>query len=181
MPTGPVVGRSPTSALRPFGESLQQAVSCVSHVHVVLVAPRFTLRPEPVVIGWDRALSLTMDVFYEAVPAAVGSRRWRIATTGYRYTLGDSEDREFVSYHWHPRGPSPVTTPHLHLGSRLVRPGLPFAGVHLPSGFVTLADVLRTVIAELGVKPRRGDWEAVLRRCDEEMRSSLSVQQPRPP
>lgn len=90
-----------------------------------------------------------------------------MATIGYRYALEDREGRALVSYHWHPHGPSPVTTPRLHLGSRLVRPGVPFGGVHLPTGFVTLADVIRVVMVELGVEPRRDDWEAVLRRCDE--------------
>ena len=136
------------------------------------LTPRFTLRPESVAVGRARALSLSMDLFHEVVPA-VDSGRWRVATVGYRYTLGDDEGRELVSYQWHPRGLSPVTVPHLHLGSRLVRPGVPFGGVHLPTGIVTLADVIRVVIVELGVEPRRGDWAAVLRRCDDEVRASL--------
>lgn len=167
-----MVGRTPKAAIQPFRDSLQRAIACVSQAHVVVLTPRFSLRPELALIGRDRALSLSMDVFYEIVPVTTGARGRRAATTGYRYTLGDGEGREFVSYQWDQRGRSPVTTPHLHLGSRLVRPGVPFGGVHRPTGKVTLADVLRVVFVEFGVEPQRPDWEAVLRRLRASLRGS---------
>jgi hypothetical protein len=33
---------------------------------------------------------------------------------------------------------------------------------HIPTGFVTLSDVVRLLIEELGVEPRRQDWRTVL-------------------
>jgi hypothetical protein len=36
------------------------------------------------------------------------------------------------------------------------------AEMHIPTGRVRFADVVRLPIAAFGVAPRRGDWEAVL-------------------
>ena len=82
----------------------------------------------------------------------------------------DAEEREVLAYHWHPVGVSPVTFPHLHLSGRLPaldagprQEPLRLGGMHLPTGgMVTLADVVRLLIAECGVAPRRADWERVL-------------------
>ena len=138
-------GRTRKEALDPFLDAVQRAVLCVAQAQVVAGPSHAMIRPALARMGRERGLSLAIDLFYEAVPAADGSRRWRVVTTGYRYTLRDGEERELVSYQWHPRGPSPVTTPYLHLGNRLVRPGVPFGGVHLPTGFVTLAEERESV------------------------------------
>lgn len=99
-----------------------------------------------------------------------GSRdRYDVRTTGYYYTILDAQGRELLAYHWHPTGPSPVTLPHLHLTSR-VRPIelapnealIPLAEMHLPTGLVTLADVVWLLIIEFGMEPRRADWANVL-------------------
>lgn len=41
------------------------------------------------------------------------------------------------------------------------------ADMHIPTGFVTLADIVRLLIAEFGVEPRRSDWQRVLDRTDQ--------------
>ena len=88
---------------------------------------------------------------------------------GYRFHLLDRDDREILAYHWHPEGVSPITEPHLHLSGRLrpldagdrVAP-LALGEMHLPTGVVTLAQVVRWLITEFEVRPRRDDWETVL-------------------
>lgn len=52
--------------------------------------------------------------------------------------------------------------PHLHLGagSGVSREGLQKA--HIPTGRVELEDVLLMAIRELGVRPRRDDWQEIL-------------------
>lgn len=91
-------------------------------------------------------------------------------TVSYEYRLLDREEREILAFHWHPVGLSHVTDPHLHLSSRLNpidmgrnQDPLPLAGIHIPTGFVTLEDLVRLLIAEVGICPRRPDWDAVLR------------------
>ena len=87
----------------------------------------------------------------------------------YQYQLLGADGREVLAYHWHPTGVSPVTWPHLHLSGRLApldagRGQAPIAlgGMHLTTGLVTLADVVRLLITEFDVRPRRGDWATVL-------------------
>lgn len=84
---------------------------------------------------------------------------------GYRYVLLNQEHRELLSYHWHPAGQSPVVTPHLHVACRAGNADL--SKVHLPTGPVTLVDVIRCAITEFGVQPLRADWRAVLDRADQ--------------
>jgi hypothetical protein len=112
-----------------------------------------------------------MRMEYQIVPAGINSRTGLlVSTSAYRYHILDRDDREILAYHWHPEGVSPVTEPHLHLSGRL-RPldiGAPDTPValgemHLPTGIVSLAHVVRLLIAEIGVEPRRDDWETVLR------------------
>lgn len=92
-----------------------------------------------------------------------------VNTSAYRYHILDRDDREIVAYHWHPEGVSSVTEPHLHLSGRLnpLDTGprdvpIPLGEMHLPTGTVTLTQVVRLLITEFGVEPRRDDWATVL-------------------
>ena len=96
--------------------------------------------------------------------------RFEVRTTAYGYRVIDSLQREVVAFHWHPSGASPVTLPHMHLSSRIGRLdlGAGFAPaalgeMHLPTGYITLADVVRLLITEFDIAPRRADWAAILR------------------
>lgn len=92
-----------------------------------------------------------------------------MALIGYAYRLCEPGGREILVYHWHPEGLSSVTRPHIHLSSR-IRPipldpvglMLPLANHHIPTGQIALADVVRYLIAEAGVEPRRPDWAEIL-------------------
>lgn len=111
-----------------------------------------------------------MRTEYQIVPARIHSQNgFLVSTSAYRYHILDRDGREILAYHCHPDGVSSVTEPHLHLSGRLspldtgprdipVR----FDEMHLPTGMVTLAQVVRLLITEFGVEPRRDDWEAVL-------------------
>ncbi len=106
---------------------------------------------------------------YEVVATTTAPTAFEVRTIGYRYRVLDPLDREVLSYHWHPTGVSPITYPHLHLSRRLSPLDLgphqepaALGEMHLPTGFVTLADVVRLLITEFGVAPRRANWEAIL-------------------
>ena len=83
-----------------------------------------------------------------------------VTVVGYRSELRLVDGPMLLAYHWHPVGVSPVTTPHLHLSGAVA--GVDLTKAHLPTGHVTLQDVVRFVITEWGVRPRRDDWPAVL-------------------
>ncbi len=90
--------------------------------------------------------------------------------TAYRHQILAPGDVEILAYHWLPVGVSRLTHPHLHRSKGLppldcgpVAAPLTLTDIHLPTGYVSLADVARLLIAEFGVEPRRADWEALLR------------------
>jgi hypothetical protein len=88
----------------------------------------------------------------------------------YEYRIVDPDEREILAFHWHPTSLSNVIDPHLHLTSRLNpidmgrdQDPLRLAGIHIPTGFVTLEDIVRLLITEFGITPRRDDWDDLLR------------------
>lgn len=85
---------------------------------------------------------------------------WKVSTRANRYRLNDQAGRELAGWHWHPRGRSREQYPHLHVFEG------PLAGLHLPTGRVSLERVLRLLLAELDVRPRRPDWKDVLDTTD---------------
>jgi hypothetical protein len=89
-------------------------------------------------------------------------RRWLLQVDTYSYRLLDATRQEIVAWHWHPKEPNVVKHPHLHLGPA-ARIGLDaLHRAHLPTGVVTIADIVRCAITEFGVEPRRDDWRAIL-------------------
>lgn len=106
-------------------------------------------------------LSLWIDQSYRVLELERRRRSWAVRTTGYVYRLL-AGGRELIAYHWHPRGLSPHTAPHMHLGPAAELGFADLGRAHLPAGRIGLADVLRLAIRELGVEPRCDDWNEVL-------------------
>lgn len=111
-------------------------------------------------------LSFRFDVTTRVSPDENGVQAMPVS---YGFRLSDRSDDELMAFHWHPVGLSPVVLPHLHLSSRLPelavdggRANLALAALHIPTGHVALSDIVRFLIAEVGVEPRRSDWMDVL-------------------
>ncbi len=148
---------------------LSLAISCVATSVFIERAP-YPLpgRPHQLTLSSDPArlaatdLNLSVKITYRLAETSGERLPWSASTVAYRYTIADRNGREIVAYHWHPDGR--VTIPHLHLGATVAEGRLrpDFAGAHLPIGHVSLQEVLRLTIAELGVRPLRPDWDEVL-------------------
>lgn len=81
---------------------------------------------------------------------------WAVAVTGYDVSIHDSGIREVVVFHWHPRGRSGVRRPHLHVGPASLDPdGLLTRKHHVPTGLVSIEEIVRFLVSDLGVKVRR--------------------------
>lgn len=102
-----------------------------------------------------------------------GRPMYRAEITRYMYAIQDIADRELLAHHWHPTGLSDVRAPHLHVSvappiELPARPGGPDAKdlelgrLHFPTRHIDLPEFIRFLIRELGVNPRRSDWESVL-------------------
>jgi hypothetical protein len=118
----------------------------------------------------DRTWSLGFSMVETyTIEGGAGRAPFEVLRTGYWYDILDLAGREIIASHWHPSGISPVTTPHLHLTSRLGRLDLPGGGsvalgeMHIPTGYLDLSDLVGLLITEFDVEPRRPDWESVLR------------------
>ena len=162
-------GRSPAEAVNYYRHSIQRMVSCVT-ISVVDVAGGYYPSPVPhrltmngglpVALGGPSQFRLQQN--YRIVESELSGAPWRVEVVDYDYVIYDVEQREVLLYHWHPVGNSSVETPHLHLeqGAQVGRSEVRDA--HLPTGDVSLNAILRVLIEEMGVHPRRSDWESIL-------------------
>jgi hypothetical protein len=121
---------------------------------------------------------------YRLVDAGGAARRWRAATTGYDFALYDDEQKEILAFHWHPGSRSRVSAPHAHIGpgavnqADLARAGLPPGSValrddlgkaHLPTGPISLVQVVRLAIEDFSARPLLGNWVSILSQCEAEI------------
>ncbi|MGH2561673.1 MAG: hypothetical protein ACRDJH_21620 [Thermomicrobiales bacterium] len=114
-------------------------------------------------VGEDDSYLLAAETWIARAGASDEQQSNVVGIAGYRYVLRNRDRRELLSYHWHQSGPSPIITPHLHVGCRAGNADL--SKVHLPTGHVALVDVVRCAITEFRVEPLRADWRAVLDRA----------------
>ena len=112
----------------------------------------------------DTALGLRLSANYriERQDNAEGGSGWVVTIVRYRYSLETLEEREIVAWHLHSGTPYSTSHPHLHLGpgAEIGREELHRA--HLPTGIVTVADIVRSAITDFHAEPRRDDWQAIL-------------------
>lgn len=99
-------------------------------------------------------------------------RSWRVSTRMYEYRLLDHDHEELLVYHWQPgsdfEGPD---HPHLHVSAALMarldavtRREIDLDKLHVATGHVSLASVVRMAITEFRVAPQRHDWRETLER-----------------
>lgn len=130
-------------------------------------------RGEPVRLrstSGQRSMLLQIGIDFIVSESGSSTATFGVSVVSYLYRVLDREEREILAFHWHPTGLSNITDPHLHLSGRLNpidmgrdQEPLPLADMHLPTGFVTLEDVVRLLITEFGITPRRADWDGILR------------------
>ena len=170
-----MAGRTPYEAFRNFLHPLQQSISCVTPSVLTVREGGFYPRDEPYALfisggapvpiagpqGAHFGLSVAQQ--YRLVEHAGARGPWKVSTIAYEYVLRtDVDGEEIVAYHWHPRGPSPITTPHLHVGAGAEVTRRDMLGAHLPTGRIALEEFLRCLIRDFEVSPHRQDWDTVL-------------------
>ena len=92
----------------------------------------------------------------------------------YRYRLLDHDQTELLVYHWQP-GPDYAGPdhPHLHVSAAfrakldaVTTREIGLDKLHIATGRVSLAAVVRMLIAEFGIAPQRADWRENLDRIE---------------
>jgi hypothetical protein len=83
---------------------------------------------------------------------------WRTHTLRYGYSVfGDERGSdEWLAYHFHPS--TGVAHPHLHLNADALWAPKGLRKRHLPTGRVSLEDVVHVLVEDFGVSPRRKGW-----------------------
>lgn len=105
-------------------------------------------------------------------------KRCRLRTVAYAYRICQGPDRDnnwFIRWEYnsreilrdakHPRN-------HCHLSTTAEFGGrtLDLAKMHIASGWVTIEEVIRFLIHELGVKPKHKQWDERLRESEKKFR-----------
>ena len=112
---------------------------------------------------------LFLMVLDNVITTSADQPRFTTLPTTYIYQVLDRDKNEILAYHCHPLSRSTVTEPHLHLSDK-VRPidlgrglsPLPLADLHLATGPMTLAHIVRMLIEEFEVDPLDDNWHGVL-------------------
>jgi hypothetical protein len=91
-------------------------------------------------------------------------QEFRISTQKYYYSVWSNPAERLIDFHYHDRK-SDSYHGHLHIPSDGAKSAVhPLMNKHIPTAHIPLEDVVRFLIQELGVDPRRADWNEVL--CD---------------
>jgi hypothetical protein len=178
----------PERAARRYLEALGRVTSCVTAqrrftpTRYLLPNRRYRIdfpgRPASLRASSGGRRGLLFDVETDAAiveaQADHGRRRWRVSMVMYQYRLLDHDERELLVYHWQP-GPDYLgpDEPHLHVSASLNaqtsavdRQPIDLDKLHLATGRVSMASVVRMLITEFRVAPRRHDWAETLDRTE---------------
>lgn len=119
---------------------------------------------------------LTIGIEFEVYDTgAHGQARFRVKTRRYQHEILTEDFGEVVLFHWHPdeeAGQVVRLHPHIHIGPRLLvdDPAIT-RRAHVPSGRVSVEDVIDFAIRDLDATPRRDDWESVINESREKFRT----------
>ena len=157
-----------------YQRRIQRLLSCIA-VSVVKIAGSYNYsstryshnlelpNEEPVTLDGTYKLMLNVQPYFRVRRTGTQGASYHVEIVGYHYIIHDSEQREILSYHWHPRSRDFVQTPHLHLGIG-ARVGFDplVSKTHLPTGHINFSDIIRVLIQDLEVQPIRSDWATLV-------------------
>jgi len=106
-------------------------------------------------------------------------RRHRLVTAAYRYTLrGETQEAPLLRWEYERHWPDPgARWCRHHLQGDVPLPlgaGVSLNALHLPTGFVTVEEVLRFCIVDLGVAPLAADWHERLEQSYAKFKSDFA-------
>jgi hypothetical protein len=164
-----LAGRTPHEALSAFVDPLQRALSCVTQAVLVHRKPwpghvqALGVSEEPIGLRCTTgspAPWLYVEQQYDLIEVPGERGPWKVSTLAYRYRIDSAAGDELALWHWHPKDrqdrPHRYPYPHLHAQAGQL------TGLHLPTGRVSVESVLRLLLNEFDVQPRRDDWADVL-------------------
>lgn len=100
----------------------------------------------------------------------------QLVTVEYRYTLPpEGTDEPLLRWEYVRQPDGPWCRHHLQgtVPLRIGRETVTLNDLHLPTGYVTIEEVLRFCIVDLGVEPLAGDWDRTLRESYERFKTEF--------
>ena len=114
----------------------------------------------------------------EAVPEG---KKFRLKTLRYRYYLKPAAARDpAIRWEYVKEWDQPYCRHHLQGPIQVPFDGvrLSLDDVHLPTGFVTIEEVIRFCLVELGSRPRSENWDSILRESYGEFKTKFAPRGP---
>ena len=174
--------RTRHEAVRSFLEPLKAVIGCVTSEGLVTRdtsipgEQQTALLQDGFVILSRRngqALSLELNHRFVVRQASDPRGRWMASTTEYIYKVFDEQSHLIAAWHWHPGAVGVEDESHWpHVHAYGARDTLTLHRLHLPTGRVALEAVVRFLIEDLGVVPRRADWRVFLDRHETRFRQT---------
>lgn len=175
-----MAGRNPAEAVDAFVKPLVDAINCLTEDCSPRVQDAGLGRESVVTFGQGLPLKLqhrstnyglTASLRFKIVPAPPPAGPFRTTVVGYTFELRrgatpTNKGDRVIAYHHHPRPTTRVQSPHCHLGLSPADVGMAAAigsGRHLPTGRITLEEIVVYLIDEVKVVPARADWRDVVK------------------
>jgi len=181
VPEG-LCGDSPTDVFRVFHDHLNDLLH-----HTITDAPlvqiikgdraflEFRQAGASVAVNVGKGYHLYLNQALKAKRQKKKEYRLKTLTYAYRIAEGPKLEEEWF-WRWeyvsreHQDGLHPRNHCHLPLDLDCLGQNLPLNKLHIPTGWVTIEEVIRFLIHELKVKPKSAEWDKHLRDSEEKFR-----------
>lgn len=193
----PITGRDPAECFRRFEEHVRELVAATVTARYpvqrryVKGTPRMTLsfmEERPIAVPLKTRFGRLYFYLGQALEAVEEDGRFRLRTCNYWYRIQEGPEltrKALLRWEYDtgtPRDSHCRHHAHLPLELRLTDGTLDLDKAHLPTGWVTMEEVIRFLIVELGTKPPCGpDWPNVLERSEAAFFERFTGKRHKPP
>jgi hypothetical protein len=179
-----LLGNSPEDTFLKFKEHLNFLLNKTvtdAPLSLLLIPPlprallRFWQNDRLVCVKVGRSYHLFIGQTLEAVK---DGKRYRLRTLAYAYRITEGpsfDDRCLFRWEYNSREYKESLAPrhHLHFPATLRCAGnriLDTEALHIPSGWITIEEIIRFLVHELEVKPKSNNWDTLLRDSEQKFR-----------
>lgn len=167
-------GKTPNEAFDAYAKPLKAVLGCITRETLLkrtvaksedengFPLQEFFFVKNPVRLR-DSALTFNFSQYFRVVWK---NTAFKVKTESYTYEIEDeTSGHELFAFHWEPNAPnSKILFPHMHIGFVLKDEKLRLDNkAHIPTGRVSVEDVVVFLISELHVIPLNPEWEKIIR------------------
>ena len=142
------------------------------------------LRGDPTVVPIDTQYGHLFLGLFQTLSAVEEKGRYVLKTDTYNYRIQATPDERCNALiRWEYDSATPLDGPsrhHVQTQSSVAIPGLTLDldRLHTPTGWVTIEEIVRFLIVDLGMKPAREGWADILGRSEKQFMETFSPKRP---